>query len=95
MIRKTVTCLICLALVFCSVCITFASANVTVGVTKGDVIEYRVTYSGDVPSGHDVDWAKIEVTKVEGTNIEVAVTSRYSDGTEETVTTNLTLRQDK
>ena len=92
MIRKTVTCLICLALVFCSVCITFASAKVTVGVTKGDVIEYRVTYSGDVPSEHDVDWAKIEVTNVvENSKIEVSITSTYNDGTEDTLNSTLNL----
>ena len=69
----------------------FAASDISVGVKEGDLIEYQVSYSGDVPQAHDVTWAKIEVTKVEGTNIEVAVTSRYSDGTEETVTTNLNL----
>ncbi len=85
MIRETVSCLICLTLIFCSGCLTFASANVSVGVTKGDVIEYRVTYSGDVPPEHDVNWAKIEVTNVvENSKIEVSITSTYNEGTEDT-----------
>jgi hypothetical protein len=92
MIRKTVSCLICLALIFCSGCLTFASTNVTVGVTKGDVIEYRVTYSEGVPSEHDVDWAKIEVTNVvENNKIGVSITSTYNDGTEDTVNSTLNL----
>lgn len=92
MIRETVSCLICLTLIFCSVCLTFASANVSVGVTKGDVIEYRVTYSGDVPPEHDVNWAKIEVTNVvENGKIEVSITSTYNEGTEDTVNSTLNL----
>lgn len=69
----------------------FSTTDVSVGVKEGDLIEYQVTYTGNVPEEHDVTWAKIEVTKVEDPQIELAVTSRYSDGTEETVTTTLNL----
>jgi hypothetical protein len=69
----------------------FSTTAVSVGVKEGDLIEYQVTYTGNVPEEHDVTWAKIEVTKVEDPQIELAVTSRYSDGTEETVTTTLNL----
>jgi hypothetical protein len=69
----------------------FAVSDVSVGVKEGDLIEYIVSYAGDVPEAHDVTWAKIEVTKVDGTKIDVAVTSVFSDSTEETVTTTLDL----
>lgn len=69
----------------------FAITDVSVGVKEGDLIEYQVTYTGNIPEEHDVTWAKIEVTKVEDPQIELAITSRYSDGTEETVTTTLNL----
>jgi hypothetical protein len=58
---------------------------------KGRGLEYQVTYSGNVPEAHDVHWAKLEVLKIEGTKIVIAVTSRFSDETEETVTTTLNL----
>ncbi len=69
----------------------FAITDVSVGVKEGDLIEYQVTYTGNIPEEHDVTWAKIEVTKVEDPQIELAITSRYSDGTEETVMTTLNL----
>lgn len=69
----------------------FSTTAVSVGVKEGDLIEYQVTYTGNVPEEHDVTWAKIEVTKVEDPQIELAVTSRYSNGAEETVTTTLNL----
>ena len=69
----------------------FSVNDLSVGVKEGDLIEYQVTCNGNVPEEHDVTWAKIEVTNVEDPQIELAVTSRYSDGTEETVTTTLNL----
>ena len=69
----------------------FSTTAVSVGVKEGDLIEYQVTYTGNVPEEHDVTWAKIEVTKIEDPQIELAVTSRYSNGAEETVTTTLNL----
>jgi hypothetical protein len=78
-------------LLFDSGLLVFSVNDVLVGVKEGDLIEYQVTYTGDVPEEHDVTWAKIEVRKVEDPQIELAVTSRYSDGTEETLTTTLNL----
>ena len=69
----------------------FSVNDLSVGVKEGDLIEYQVTYNGNVPEKHDVTWVKIEVTKVKDPQIELAVTSRYSDGAEKTVTTTLNL----
>jgi hypothetical protein len=68
-----------------------ASAEVIVGVKLGDWIEYNVTITGKVPEQHDVTWCKIEVTAVEGKKVYVNITSRYSDGREETVPSTLNL----
>lgn len=68
-----------------------ASVDIVVGVKLGDCIEYNVTITGDVPEQHDVTWCKIEVTAVEEKNVYVDITSRYSDGREETVPSTLNL----
>jgi hypothetical protein len=68
-----------------------ASANIVVGVKQGDWIEYNVAITGEVPEQHDVTWCKFEVTAVEEKNVYVDITSRYSDGREETVPSTLNL----
>ncbi|MCW3999541.1 MAG: hypothetical protein NWE93_04830 [Candidatus Bathyarchaeota archaeon] len=67
----------------------FASADFSVGVKSGDWIEYAVSSTGSPTQGHDVTWARMEVQEVSGGNISVSITSRFSDGSNET--TNYTL----
>jgi len=66
-------------------------AEILVGVKKGDWIEYQVTFTGVPEEKHDVTWAKMEIENVEGTQINLNVTVKFSDGTTEpqTVTLNL------
>jgi hypothetical protein len=87
--------LICLAVLVSMLFSAVVSAEVAVGVKQGHWIEYKVTATGDVPEGHDVTWSKIEVTNVEGTNISIEITSRYSDKLEhsENYTLNLATGQ--
>ena len=68
-----------------------AIAEISVGVKKGDWIEYQVTFTGVPEEKHDVTWAKMEIETVEGTQINLNVTVKFSDGTIEpqTVTLNL------
>jgi len=68
-----------------------ASAEIVVGVKQGDWIEYKVTVTGDVPEQHNINWSKIEIMAVEGKKIDIKITSRYSDGTEENLTSTLNL----
>lgn len=68
-----------------------ASAEIGVRVKQGDWIEYNVTVTGDVPEEHDVTWGKIEIISIEGKKIDIKITSRYSNGTEETATSTLNL----
>ena len=83
--------LICLAVLVGMHFSAVASAEIVVGVKQGDWIEYKVTVTGDVPEQHNVTWSKIEVMAVEGKKIDVKITSRYSNGTEETATSTLNL----
>jgi hypothetical protein len=70
---------------------SIVSADLSVGVKKGDWIEYGVTYTGSPSQGHDVDWARLAVTNVQGTNISVSITSRYPNGTTEVFNSTLNL----
>jgi len=83
--------MICLAVLVGMLFSAVASAEIAVDVKQGDWIEYRVTVTGEVPEEHDVTWSKIEVMAVEGNNIGVEITSRYSDGREESENYTLNL----
>ena len=83
--------MICLALLVGMHFSAVASAEIVVGVKQGDWIEYNVTFTGDVPVQHDVTWCRIEVTAVEGKNVYVDITSRYADGSNETVSSTVKL----
>ena len=67
-------------------------ADLSVGVKKGDWIEYSVTYTGSPTQDHALNWARIEVTDVQGTVIYVSITSRYPNGTSEVFNSTLNLK---
>ena len=66
-------------------------ADLSVGVKKGDWIEYAVTYTGSPSEDHALNWARIDVTDVEGPVINVSITSRYPNGTSEVFNSTLNL----
>jgi hypothetical protein len=68
-----------------------AFAQLQVGVKKGDWIEYNVTYTGAPSAGHDINWARMEILDVQGSNISVEITSRFSNGSTENLTSTLNL----
>jgi hypothetical protein len=95
MTRKFALCMVCLVVLVAGVHFSaVASAEIVVGVNPGDWIEYNVTFTGDVPVQHDVTWCRIEVTAVEGKNVYVDITSRYADGSNETVSSTVKLDTD-
>jgi len=57
-------------------------SQMTVGVKQGNMIQYKVECTGDVPEHHDVTNAKIEVVNVQDKMIDIKFTSLYLDGTE-------------
>ncbi len=66
-------------------------AEISVGVKKGDWIEYQVALTGSPPADHDVTWARMEVTNVQGKAINLNVTTEFKNGTllYENITLNL------
>ncbi|KON31390.1 hypothetical protein AC478_02905 [miscellaneous Crenarchaeota group-1 archaeon SG8-32-3] len=66
-------------------------AEISVGVKKGDWIEYEVTYTGTPTVGHDVIWARMEIRDVQGKSISVDITVEHSNGTLEEMTVTLNL----
>ena len=71
--------------------VSVALAQVSVGVKKGDWIEYQATFQGTPPPGHNVEWARTEVTDVQGPIIHLNITDGLSNGTvlQEDVVLNL------
>jgi hypothetical protein len=67
-------------------------AAVSVGVKKGDWIEYNVAFTGAPPVGHEVSWARMEVSGVQGTAISLIITTSALNGTSynEIIMLNLT-----
>ena len=54
----------------------------SVGVRKGDWIEYDVNIKGNPPAVHrNVTWMRIDVLQVDGTSFPVNLTVRFANGT--------------
>lgn len=61
--------------------VNVASGEVSIGVKKGDWIEYQVSTTGTPQEGHDVTWARMEIVDVQGKEINVNVTTKAANGT--------------
>jgi hypothetical protein len=59
----------------------FSSGKVSVGVKKGDWIEYTVSTTGAPEEGHDVTWARMEIVDVQGSEIKANLTTKARNGT--------------
>jgi hypothetical protein len=93
MFRKIV--IITIAFVLVLSLISFVFADLSVGVKKGDWIEYSVTYTGSPSQGHNVIWARMEITNVQGTILAVSINSRYSNGSIEIFNSTIDLQTGK
>ena len=67
-------------LVLLSALSAIVSAEISVGVKKGDWIEYNVSFTGEPPTEHDAVWARMEVESVEGKRVNASFTSQLSNG---------------
>jgi len=67
------------------------SAEILVGVKQGDWIEYQVAFTGTPAEDHDVIWARMEITAVQGKSINLNMIVNFSDGTQEPKTATLNL----
>ena len=58
-----------------------AFADVTVGVQKGDWIQYNVHVTGNPPGDHNIQWASMNVTDVKDANITLDIQTLFNNGT--------------
>jgi hypothetical protein len=70
-------------------------ADLSVGVKKGDWIEYSITYTGSPGQGHDISWARMEIIEVKGPIVSVSITSRNPNGSKEIFNSSLNLQTGK
>jgi len=67
------------------------SAALSVGVKKGDWIEYDVTSTGTLDPSHNITKARMEVIDVQGMIINVSILSTYFNGTQVSTNSSLNL----
>jgi hypothetical protein len=86
---------ITISIILLSCLIPSVLADLSVGVKKGDWIEYSVTYAGSPGQGHDIIWARMEIIEAKDTSISVSITSRYPNGSTEIFNSTLNLQTGK
>ena len=59
---------------------TVAKGEISVGVKKGDWMEYNVMTTGSPPPEHDIVWARMEILDVQGTEFSANITTEAKDG---------------
>ena len=70
-----------LIVILFSLSINTTSGQITVGVKEGDWIEYNSTTTGTPPEEHNVTWARMDILRVQGNEIDVNVTTQARNGT--------------
>jgi hypothetical protein len=87
---RKIFCLMVLSLLLLS-SVNFVQSDISVGVRKGDWIEYDVVFAGTPPAGHEVNWARTEIIEIQGTVIDLNITTQFYNGTRysERITLNL------
>jgi hypothetical protein len=88
---KSVLLGISLALLIVILPIVTVFAEVSIGVRQGDWIQYNVNVKGNPPGDHNIQWASMNVTNVQGTAITLDIQTLFNDGTlyPERITLNL------
>ena len=84
-----------LALIAISTCLPIGLTAVSVGVKKGDWVEYNASIQGTADEAHNVVWARMEVTDVQNAAVVVKIIWRSSSGEEESSTATLNLEKGK
>ncbi len=70
-----------------------AFADVSVGVKKGDWIEYQVKVTGNPSPNQNITWARMDIIAVQGETITINVQTEFANATiypENGITLNLT-----
>jgi hypothetical protein len=79
--KKIVIVTMILVLIISNFMCVSGNVSVTVGIKERDWIEYEVNISGSAASDHDINWARLEVTKIEGAQLTLNVQTKFSNGT--------------
>ncbi len=92
--HKSAVLAIALTVLIVTALLAVASADVSVGVKKGDWIEYQVTVTGNPPPIYNITWGRIDVTGVQGEAISLYIQTKFTNGTLliENITLNLETR---
>src|SRR5665647_3326786 len=69
-----------------------ASAQLSVGVKKGDWIQYQVTFTGTPSPDHSIVQAKMEVLDVQAPTIKINILSTFANGTQTSTNSTLNLQ---
>lgn len=72
---------ICLTAVILASAVTVVAADYLVVVKAGDWVDYTSSVSGNVPAKANVTGARLDILSVTGTEIDVNVTTFYTNGT--------------
>ena len=86
---------LCFAFAVLTASIVTGFATVAVGVKKGDWMEYTVAFTGNATEGHDVVWARIEITNVQDAAVAIKIDSRDSSGKQDSSMVTLNLEEGK
>lgn len=78
--HKSVLLGISLALLIVILQIVTVFAEVSVGVKQGDWIQYNVKLTGNPPGDHNIKWASMNVTDVQGTAITLDIQTLFTNG---------------
>ncbi len=89
--HKSALLAILLTFLVMAVSISTVFADVSVGVKQGDWIQYNVHVTGNPPEDHNIQWASMNVTNVQGTAITLDILTIFNNGTNypEHITLNL------
>jgi hypothetical protein len=79
--RKSVLLGISVTLLIVILPIIIVVAEVPVGVKQGDWIQYNVNVTGNPPGDHNIQWASMNVTDVNGTAITLDIQTLFNNGT--------------
>ncbi len=81
MYKKIAAFALILTVILSITAIAAVEGTISVGVKKGDWIEYTVSTTGAPPAAHDITWAKMEILNVEGVVLQANITTRSVNGT--------------
>ena len=77
--HKSAALAIALTVLIITASFPLAFADFSVGVKKGDWIEYQVKVTGTPPPRYNVTWGSIDVTGVQGENISLYIQTRFTN----------------